>query len=467
MPTPFAALILAAGKGTRMRSNRPKVLAPLAGRPLIQHVLAAVNALRPKRVLTVIGPGMEELAAAVAPAETVIQAQPRGTGHAVLAAKSKLGSFAGDVIVVPGDAPLLTRETLNLLLTDRRQYPEAALTVLGMWLPDAGRYGRIVLGPGNVLERIVEASDANEEERALRFANTGILIANAKLLFELSAGLSAENAQREYYLTDIVKLARERGLVCRAVEAPADDAAGVNSPEELAKAEALMQMRLRARAVASGAILLAADTVYFSADTKIGAGSIVGPFVVFGPEVKIGANVTIPAFCHIVGATIGDNSIVGPFARLRPGTALAESVHIGNFVEVKNARLAKGVKANHLAYLGDVAVGEGSNIGAGSITCNYDGIEKHRTNIGKGVFIGTNVSLVAPVNIGQGAILAAGSTITDNVPADALAFGRARQKTQLGEAKKWRARRKTELAGAGKKPAKKSKSKSKQKKGRR
>jgi bifunctional UDP-N-acetylglucosamine pyrophosphorylase/glucosamine-1-phosphate N-acetyltransferase len=466
MPTPFAALILAAGKGTRMRSNRPKVLAPLAGRPLIQHVLAAVNALRPKRVVAVIGPGMDELAAAVSPAETVIQAQPRGTGHAVLVAKGKLGNFAGDVIVVPGDAPLLTRETFNLLLADRRQHPEAALTVLGMWLPDAGRYGRIVLGPGNVLERIVEAGDANEEERALRFANTGILIANAKLLFELAAALSADNAQREYYLTDIVKLARERGLVCRAAEAPASDTTGVNSPEELGEAEAAMQKRLRARAVAAGAILLAPDTVYFSADTKIGAGSVVGPFVVFGPEVKIGANVNIPAFCHIVGATIGDNAIVGPFARLRPGTALADSVHIGNFVEVKNSRLAKGVKANHLAYLGDAAVGEGSNIGAGSITCNYDGVEKHRTNIGKGVFVGTNVSLVAPVNIGAGAILTAGSTITDNVPADALAFGRARQKTKPGDAKKWRARRKAELAAAAK-PAKKSKAKGKPKKGRR
>ncbi len=345
---------------------------------------------------------MDDVAQAVAPAEIAVQTRQRGTGDAVAAARKQLGNFKGDVLVVYGDAPLVTRDTLDILVNERRRHPEAALVVLGMRLNRGGPYGRLLLAPDGSLDRIVEAVDATEAERAITLCNSGVMLADAPSLFGLVAGLGNANAKGEYYLTDIVALARARGLVCRAAEGPSEELLGVNSPGELAAAEAHMQKRLRAQVMAAGVTLVSPDTVYLSADTRIGPDTVVGPFVVFGPGVKVGAGVSIPAFCHIVGATIGDRAVIGPFARLRPGAALAEDVHIGNFVEVKNSRLAKGVKANHLAYLGDASVGEGSNIGAGAITCNYDGIEKFRTTIGKNVFVGTNASLVAPLTIGAG-----------------------------------------------------------------
>ena len=455
MPTtPIAALVLAAGKGTRMKSARPKVLHQVANRPMVAHVLAAVAQLKPQRVVVVVAPGMDDVALAVAPAEIAVQTRQRGTGDAVAAARKQLGNFKGDVLVVYGDAPLVTRDTLAILLNERRRHPEAALVVLGMRLNRGGPYGRLLLAPDGSLDRIVEAVDATEAERAITLCNSGVMLADGPALFGLVAGLGNANAKGEYYLTDIVALARARGLVCRAAEGPSDELLGVNSPSELAAAEAHMQKRLRAQVMAAGVTLVSPDTVYLSADTRIGPDTVVGPFVVFGPGVKVGAGVTIPAFCHIVGATIGDRAVIGPFARLRPGAALAEDVHIGNFVEVKNSRLAKGVKANHLAYLGDASVGEGANIGAGAITCNFDGIEKFRTTIGKNVFIGTNASLVAPLTIGPGAMIAAGSVITRNVPGDALALGRGRQETKPGLAKKWRAQRKAAIAAKAK-PAKK------------
>jgi bifunctional UDP-N-acetylglucosamine pyrophosphorylase/glucosamine-1-phosphate N-acetyltransferase len=466
MPTtPIAALVLAAGKGTRMKSTRPKVLHQVAGKPMVAHVLAALAPMKPQRVVVVVAPGMDEVAKAVAPAEIAVQTQQRGTGDAVAAAKKQLGNFKGDVLVLYGDAPLVTRDTLNILLNERKRHPEAALVVLGMRLNRGGPYGRLLLAPDGSLDRIVEAADATEAERAITLCNSGIMLADGPVLFELVSGLGNENAKGEYYLTDIVALARSRGLICRASEGPSEELLGVNSPAELASAEAHMQKRLRAQIMATGVTLVAPETVYLSADTRIGPDSVVGPFVVFGPGVKIGMGVTIPAFCHIAGATIGDRAVIGPFARLRPGAALAEEVHIGNFVEVKNARLAKGVKANHLSYLGDASVGEGSNIGAGSITCNYDGIEKFRTNIGKGVFVGTNSSLVAPLTIGPGAMIAAGSVITHNVPADALALGRGRQETKPGLAKKWRAQRKAEIAAKAKPKKKTAKKKISKKSG--
>ncbi len=452
MAAAFAALILAAGKGTRMRSARPKVLHEIAGKPLIAHVLGAVAGLKPQHTAVVIGPNQNDVAAAIAPADFVIQRQPRGTGHAVASAKALLGRYAGDILILAGDAPLVTRDTFKPLFDARKRNPDAAVIVLGMRLADGGPYGRLILADDGSLARIVEAADCTEEERAVDFVSSGVMLAKAPVLFDLIAQLSAHNAQGEQYLTDVIGLARGKGLICRTAEGDPAELLGVNSRDELAFAEAVMQQRLRYAAMESGVSFTAPETVFLCADTKLGRDTVVGPFVVFGPGVKVGEGVTIPAFCHIVGASIGDRAVIGPFARLRPGSLLSDEVHIGNFVEVKNSRLGAGVKANHLAYLGDSAVGEGSNIGAGSITCNYDGIEKFRTNIGKGVFVGTNASLVAPLTIGPGAMIAAGSVITDDVPADALALGRARQRNKPGAAKAWRAKRKAEIAARDAKP---------------
>ncbi|HXP30668.1 MAG TPA: bifunctional UDP-N-acetylglucosamine diphosphorylase/glucosamine-1-phosphate N-acetyltransferase GlmU [Stellaceae bacterium] len=437
----LAAIILAAGKGTRMRSNLPKVLHPIAQRPMIGHVLTALEPLAPERIAVVVAPGMEEVAAAVRPATTAVQSEALGTAHAVLAARHALAGFAGDVLVLYGDVPLVTTATLEALVAERRRAPEAAVVVLGMRLAEPGAYGRLVAAPDGTLAKIVEAADCTPAERAITLCNSGLMAADARHLFALLEGIGRENAKGEYYLTDIVAAARRHDLLCRVLEAPAEELKGVNSRADLAEAEAAMQRRLRRAAMAAGVSLLAPETVFFSADTRIGSDSTIGPFVVFGLGVTIGEGVQIPAFCHIAGATIGDRAIIGPFARLRPGAELAPEVHIGNFVEVKNARLARGVKANHLAYLGDSTVGSNTNVGAGTITCNYDGIEKFRTEIGENVFIGTNSSLVAPVSIGAGAFIAAGSVITEDVPADAMAIGRGRQVVKPGGAALWRARR--------------------------
>jgi bifunctional UDP-N-acetylglucosamine pyrophosphorylase/glucosamine-1-phosphate N-acetyltransferase len=443
----LAVLVLAAGQGTRMNSTLPKVLHRIANRPMVQHVLAAAAPLEPARTIVVVAPGMEEVAAAVQPAETVVQMTPRGTGHAVMAARPALQGFKGDVMVLAGDAPLVTTPSLERLLAERRRQPAAAAVVAGMRPPDTSPYGRLVMHEG-MLEAIIEAKDCNAEQVKIALCNAGIWAIDGAVLFELLDGIGTRNAKSEYYLTDIVALARAKGLPCRVIEAPAEEMVGVNSRAELAAAEALMQRRLRQQAMAQGVSLVDPDTVYFSADTRIGRDSVVGPFVVFGPGCTIGSGVEIPAFCHMVGATIGDNASIGPFARLRPGADLGENVHIGNFVEVKNSRLGAGVKANHLAYLGDTTVGSGSNVGAGTITCNYDGFAKHRTEIGEGVFIGTNTSLVAPVTIGDGAFIGAGSVITENVPPDALALSRAPQVTKPKRAAEMRAKR-----GAKKKKA--------------
>jgi bifunctional UDP-N-acetylglucosamine pyrophosphorylase/glucosamine-1-phosphate N-acetyltransferase len=438
--TPLAVLVLAAGQGTRMNSALPKVLHRIANRPMIEHVLAAVAPLVPARTIVVVAPGMEAVAQAVAPAETVVQVTPRGTGHAAISARPALQGFAGDVLVLYGDAPLLTTETLRAVLAERRRAPAAAAVVAGMRPADPGPYGRLVVRDG-MLEAIVEARDCTPDQAAIDFCNAGLWAIDGGLLFDLLQEVGTDNAKGEYYLTDLVAVARRRGLPCRAVEAPADDMIGINNRAELAEAEALMQRRLRAAAMAGGVTLVAPETVYFSADTAIGRDTVVGPFVVFGPGCSIGAGVEIPAFCHMVGARIGDGASIGPFARLRPGADLADNVHIGNFVEVKNSRLGAGVKANHLSYLGDSTVGAGSNVGAGTITCNYDGFDKHRTEIGERVFIGTNTALVAPVTIGDGAFIGAGSVITENVPPDALAVERAPQVTKPGRAAEMRARR--------------------------
>ena len=445
----FAAIVLAAGKGTRMRSDLPKVLHAIANRPMIEHVLAALAPLAPARTVVVVAPGMDRVAAAVAPAATAVQREQLGTAHAVAAARAALGGSAGDVLVLCGDAPRVTAATLGALLAERRRAPGAAAAVLGMRPADPGAYGRLLTGPGGALEAIVEAAECTPAQRTIPLCNSGLMAIDGRHLFALLDGIGKDNEKGEHYLTDIIAAARRKGLLCRAIEAPADELLGVNSRADLAAAEAAMQRRLRAQAMEAGVTFTAPETVFLSADTTIGRDSIVGPFVVFGPRVSVGEGVQIPAFCHMVEARIGDRASIGPFARLRPGADLAADVHLGNFVEVKNSRLEAGVKANHLSYIGDSTVGAGTNVGAGAITCNYDGIEKFRTEIGKGVFVGTNVSLVAPVSVGDGAFIAAGSVITGDVPADAMAIARGAQVTKPGRAKEWRERRKA-AKGRGK-----------------
>jgi bifunctional UDP-N-acetylglucosamine pyrophosphorylase/glucosamine-1-phosphate N-acetyltransferase len=441
----FAAIILAAGNGTRMKSDLPKVMHRVACRPMIAHLLAALEPLRPAARVVVIGPQMDDVAGLVAPAETAVQDRPLGTGDAVRVGLDALADrLAPDgeveaVLALYGDTPLLRSETLAGFLDEAGRAP-AAIHLAGMRPADPGPYGRLVAAPDGTIRRIVEAADAAPEERAIRIVWGGLMLIAAAHARELVAALDRNNAQREFYLTGIVGLASGRGLCCRMVELPAEELVGINSRAELAVAEALMQRRLRRAAIDAGATLVAPETVFLSADTRLGQDVTVEPNVVFGPGVTVGEGTLIRAFSHLEGAEIGARCIVGPHARLRPGAVLEEAVHIGNFVEVKAARLGRGAKANHLSYLGDSAVGAGSNIGAGTITCNYDGALKHRTVIGEGAFIGSNTALVAPITVGDGAIVAAGSVVTRDVPADALTLARGRQVDKPGRAAEIRAR---------------------------
>src|SRR5579875_281769 len=457
----IAAVILAAGKGTRMKSDLPKVMHPLAGRPMIRHLLATVGALGPARTVVVIGPGMERVAEAVAPHPTVIQAEQRGTGDAVRAAQPLLEGFAGDVLVLYGDTPLITLATLECLLEARRQPPQPSVVVLGFRPADPGEYGRLVTSADGSLEAIVEYRDARPEERALALCNSGVMAIDGARLPSLLDHLDNRNAKGEYYLTDIVALARRADEPCAYVEAPEAELLGINSLAELAAAEAVVQQGLRVRAMAGGATLTAPETVWLCHDTRLGRDVIIGPNVVFGLGVEVADRVEIRAFCHIEGARIAEGAIIGPFARLRPGTELGRDVHIGNFVEVKNATVEAGAKANHLTYLGDARVGAGANIGAGTVTCNYDGFSKYHTEIGKGAFIGTHSSLIAPVKVGDDAYVSTGSVITRDVPEGALAIARARQEERLGWVEKFRSRKRAEKAAkasAGNAPAPQTKS---------
>jgi bifunctional UDP-N-acetylglucosamine pyrophosphorylase/glucosamine-1-phosphate N-acetyltransferase len=414
---------------------------------MVRHVLDAVRPLEPDATVVVVGRGMDALARLVAPAATVTQSPPRGTGDAVRIALPALAERLGhlaDVLVLFGDAPLLRTETIAALLAARRAAPAAAVAIAGMRPADPAAYGRLVLDNDGALVRIVEACDASEAERAIGLCNGGIMAIDAHHARGLMDRIGNDNVKREYYLTDIVAIARAEGLGCRVVELPAEEVLGVNTRAELAAAEAQMQARLRLRAMDEGVTLIAPDTVFFSADTRLGRDVVVEPHVVFGPGVTIADNVRIRSFCHIEGADIAAGAIVGPFARLRPGAVLEEDVHVGNFVEVKASRLGAGVKASHLSYLGDSDIGAGTNIGAGTITCNYDGFNKYRTIIGERAFIGSNTSLVAPVTVGEGAYVATGSVVTADVPADALTIARARQVDKPGRAAQLRARLKEE-----------------------
>jgi bifunctional UDP-N-acetylglucosamine pyrophosphorylase/glucosamine-1-phosphate N-acetyltransferase len=440
----IACLILAAGKGTRMKSDRPKVMHEIAGRSMLGHVAAAAQALSPDRIAVVVGPGMEAVAQSIAPIPTVIQPDQKGTGDAVRAALPVVDGFQGDVIVLFGDTPLLSTATLERLVAARRAAGDPAVVVLGMRPADPIQYGRLVLADDGGLDRIVEFSEADEAERRIGLCNAGIMTFDGRRLPELIAALRDDNAKGEFFLTDTVAAARAKGWNCSVVEGDPDEVLGINSRVELAQAEAILQDRLRRRAMLNGATLIDPATVWFSVDTQLGRDVVIGPSTFFGPGVTIADNVEILGFSHIEGATIASGARIGPFARLRPVTTVGEGVHIGNFVELKAADMAPGAKANHLTYLGDVSVGAKTNIGAGTIVSNYDGYNKFRTSIGAEVFIGSDTVLVAPVTVGDRSNVAAGSVITRDVAADALAIGRARQEDKPGWAPGYREKKRAE-----------------------
>ena len=410
-----------------MNSDLPKVLHRIAGAPMLVHAMQAALPLSPERTVVVAGVGFAEVSkAALAQDEAALlveQAEQLGTGHAVAMAAPALAGFRGDVIVLYGDTPLIRSETLEAMVAARARH---AIVVLGFQARDPGRYGRFITD-GAALRRIVEFKDASDEEKAITLCNSGVICADAEVLFRLVARLSNQNASGEYYLTDIVELAWAEGLSVGYITCPEAETMGVNTRSHLSEAEAAFQARARAEALDNGVTLTAPDTVWFAHDTHIGRDAIIGPNVVFGPGVTVESGAEILAFCHLEGCHISRGARVGPFARLRPGTELAEDVRVGNFVEIKNAILDEGVKVGHLTYLADAHVGEFSNIGAGTVTCNYDGVFKHHTEIGKRAFIGSDTMLVAPVTVGNGAMTATGSVITRDIPAEALAIARARQ----------------------------------------
>ena len=421
------SVILAAGEGTRMRSALPKVLHRLAGRPLVEHVLRAAMALGAGSRAVVVGPDMEavaEVVSAVDPgARVFVQNERLGTAHAVLAAREALEEGADELLVLFGDTPFLTPETLGRLRG--AVAGGAAVAVLGFRPPDPAGYGRLVVRNG-MLEAIREERDASDDERAIGLCNAGVMaFGNAAL--GLIERIGCDNAKREYYLTDAVALARADGLDVAVIEADAQEVVGINNRAQLAEAEAILQRRLRDAAMAAGVTLTAPETVFLAADTVLGRDVIVEPHVVFGPGVTVEEGAVIHAFSHLEGAVIGRNASVGPFARLRPKARLGAKARVGNFVEVKAADIGDGAKVNHLTYIGDARIGPAANVGAGTITCNYDGFAKHRTEIGAGAFVGSNSALVAPVSIGDGAYVGSGSVVTEDVPADALAVARGRQ----------------------------------------
>jgi bifunctional UDP-N-acetylglucosamine pyrophosphorylase/glucosamine-1-phosphate N-acetyltransferase len=438
------AIVLAAGKGTRMKSALPKVLHRLAGAPMLAHVLNAAAQAGVGRGCVVVGPGMDEVGEAALAIDSqlkvFVQPEQLGTADAVKAASPAFEGSNGSVLVLYGDTPLLRAETLKSVLGELDA--GADVVVIGFEAANPSGYGRLLLDGKGRLAGIREEKEANDSERALTLCNSGIMaFRTSETLASLLAQIGNDNAKGEFYLTDAVALAREGGLEARVVLSDPEEVLGVNSRAELAIGEGLMQQRLRDAVMAGGATLVAPDTVFFSVDTSVGQDVLIEPSVVFGPGVIIENGVTIKAFCHIEQAKIGPGATLGPFARLRPGAELAKDAHVGNFVEIKNAEVAEGAKVNHLTYIGDTDVGAKANIGAGTITCNYDGFAKHRTEIGAGAFIGSNSSLVAPVRIGDGAFVGSGSVITKDVPADALAVTRADQKNLTGWAGKMRARR--------------------------
>ncbi|MGZ2258334.1 bifunctional UDP-N-acetylglucosamine diphosphorylase/glucosamine-1-phosphate N-acetyltransferase GlmU [Roseobacter sp. A03A-229] len=431
-----ALVILAAGKGTRMNSDLPKVLHPLAGAPLLVHAMQAGASLAHERTVIVAGHGVAQVREAVLAhdetAQVVEQTEQLGTAHAAAQARAALDGFEGTVIVLFGDTPFVRPETLQTMIDAQKTHD---VVILGFEAADPGRYGRLVM-QGDTLERIVEFKDASEAERAITFCNSGVVACRADLLFELIDAVDNDNAAGEYYLTALPGLARARGLSATAVTCDESETLGINTRAELAGAEAAFQARARAQAFEDGVTLPAPETVQFAFDTVIGRDTLVEPNVVFGPGVTVESGATIRAFSHLEGCHVARGAIVGPYARLRPGAELSENTRIGNFVEVKNAQIGAGTKVNHLSYIGDATLGAKTNIGAGTITCNYDGVLKHHTDIGDEVFIGSNTMLVAPVSIGDRAMTGSGSVITSDVEPEALAISRAPQVEKPGMATK-------------------------------
>jgi bifunctional UDP-N-acetylglucosamine pyrophosphorylase/glucosamine-1-phosphate N-acetyltransferase len=440
-----AGIILAAGQGTRMKSATPKVMHTVAGLPMLGHVIAAMRRAKVERIVVVTHAAGEEVRAFAAKmgAGSVIQEPQLGTGHAAGMAAAALAGFSGGLVVAYGDMPLLTSATFEASFAAQAR---TGMAMIGFRPNDPAAYGRMILDGHGFLDRIVEFKDASARERGETLCNAGILTADAGDFFRWTAMLKNDNAQKEYYLTDVPSFAKAEDVRCAVVEADEIEMMGVNSRAELAAAEAAMQARLRARALANTVGMTAPDTVFLSYDTVLEADCRIEPYVFFAPGVVVRSGARIRAFSHLEGAEVGAGAIVGPYARLRPGAVLEENVHVGNFVEVKNTRIEKGAKANHLTYLGDARVGAGANIGAGTITCNYDGFDKHRTDIGAGAFIGSDTALVAPVKIGDGAITGAGSVITRDVAAGALVVTRAEQKEILGWAEQFRTRKKAAKA---------------------
>ena len=439
--TRIGAVILAAGKGTRMRSDRHKVLHPIGGQPMIHHLLDTLAELGAAREVLVIGDRRDQLEAALEGRDVAIAIQePQlGTGHAVQAARDSLAGFDGTLLILYGDVPLVSGATMQALIDARAAGPD--VVVLGFRPPDPGQYGRLVVNAAGHLDAIVEYKDASEDERAIGLCNSGMMAADATLLFDLLDQVGNDNAAGEYYLTDIVAIARARGLDVGVVEADAEELTGVNSRADLAVLEAIFQTRMRAAAMVAGVTLIDPTTVYFAHDTALGRDVVIEPNVVFGPGVSVADGAVIRAFSHLEGAAVDQAATIGPYARLRPGAVIGQGARVGNFVEVKKATLEAGAKANHLSYIGDARVGAAANVGAGTITCNYDGFDKHLTDIGAGAFIGSNTALVAPVKVGDGAIVGAGSVVTRDVPADALGVTRAQQKDVEGWARRFRERK--------------------------
>lgn len=431
-----ALVILAAGKGTRMKSDLPKVLHPIAQAPMLVHAMRAGAVLDPERTIIVAGHGAEQVTKAAQDfdeaAEIVLQNEQNGTAHAVDQARESLSGFEGDVVVLYGDTPFVQPETIKRMLAARATHD---LVILGFEAADPARYGRLVV-TNESLEKIVEYKDATKAERELTLCNSGLVACDAGLLFELISQIKDDNASGEYYLTDIVELARAAGHSTAAVTCDESETLGVNSRADLATADAVFQKRARGELLDNGVTLMAPDTVYLAFDTYIGRDALIEPNVVFGPGVTVESGATIRAFSHLEGCHVSRGAIVGPYARLRPGAELSEDVRIGNFVEIKNAEIAEGAKVNHLSYIGDATIGAKSNIGAGTITCNYDGVMKHQTTIGQGVFVGSNTMLVAPVTLGDESMTASGSVITKNVEDGALAIARAPLKIKSGFARK-------------------------------
>jgi bifunctional UDP-N-acetylglucosamine pyrophosphorylase/glucosamine-1-phosphate N-acetyltransferase len=445
-----AGIILAAGMGTRMKSATPKVLHKVAGLPILGHVIGAMKAAGISRIVVVSAPAMEDVRAFAASmdVENAVQQEQLGTGHAAASARSALGDFEGSVLINNGDMPMAESPMMSASLASAEKH---GLSIVAFEPEDAAAYGRVLFDANGFLDRIVEFKDATPEQRKVRLCCAGTYsAASARKFFEWAAQLKNDNAQKEYYLPEVTLVARRDGVRCAITVADAITVMGMNSRAELADAERHMQRRLRERALAGGVGMLAPETVFLSHDTVLEPDVQIGPFVVFGPGVTVRSGAEIKAFSHLEQAEVGRGALIGPYARLRPGAIIEDDVHIGNFVEVKKARIEKGAKANHLSYIGDARVGAGANIGAGTITCNYDGFDKHFTDIGAGAFIGSNTALVAPVKVADGVYVGAGSTITRDVEKDALAVERAEQKQIAGWAEDFRRKKRAAKAAKNK-----------------